>query len=89
MYMYLICAMSLAYMCGWLDAKAPTQFDINHCTRVEMVERCNEVGLTAESTELAIKFFIDKQPIWEVTKDLNIEYDSANTRKKRIKRRLL
>ena len=34
MYMYLICAMSLAYMCGWLDAKAPTQFDINHCNRL-------------------------------------------------------
>lgn len=53
-----------------------------------MLERCKEIGLNAENTELAVKFFVDKIPIWEIAKSLNIEYDSANMRKKRLKKKL-
>lgn len=72
------------------EAKAEEDkvFNIENCTREEMLERCKEIGLNAENTELAVKFFVDKIPIWEIAKSLNIEYDSANMRKKRLKKKL-
>ena len=54
-----------------------------------MINRCREIGLNAENTELALKFFVERISLWEIAKDLNIEYDSANMRKKRLKKKLL
>lgn len=71
------------------DLSKPKPFSIENCTRAEMIDRCREIGLNAENTELALKFFVERISLWEIAKDLNIEYDSANMRKKRLKKKLL
>lgn len=71
------------------DLSKPKPFNIENCTRDEMITHCREIGLNAENTELALKFFVERISLWEVAKDLNIEYDSANMRKKRLKKKLL
>lgn len=71
------------------DLSKPKPFSIENCTRDEMINRCREIGLNAENTELALKFFVERISLWEIAKDLNIEYDSANMRKKRLKKKLL
>lgn len=71
------------------DLSKPKPFSVENCTRDEMIDRCREIGLNAENTELALKFFVERISLWEIAKDLNIEYDSANMRKKRLKKKLL
>ena len=71
------------------ELSTPKPFNIENCTREEMIDRCREIGLNAENTELALKFFVERISLWEIAKDLNIEYDSANMRKKRLKKKLL
>jgi hypothetical protein len=73
----------------WTTYQSQSLLALKNCTRDEMIDRCREIGLNAENTELALKFFVERISLWEIAKDLNIEYDSANMRKKRLKKKLL
>ena len=69
-----------------LTIKKP--FDIETCTRDELVERCLELRFSQRNIELAIEFFINKTPQRLIADKLCIDEKSVTTRKKRMKLKL-
>lgn len=63
-------------------------FNVDTCTRAELLTRCREVGLSEENTELAIEFFIKKTKQSEIANLLCIEEHAVSTRKLRLKKKL-
>ena len=73
-----------------LKEQAVKTFNISTCTREELIERCREKGLSSNSTQIAISYFIDKdKSIYDIANEYGIEYDSARIRIRRIKQKLL
>ncbi len=65
-------------------------FDVSTCTREEMIARCRKVGLSKDSTDIAIAYFVEKSmSLWDIAEKYNIEYDSAKLRVIRIKKKLI
>lgn len=64
------------------------EFDVDNCTREAMEARCKEIGLNEKNTQLAIRFFVERTSLWKIAEELDIEYDSVNKRKKRLKSKL-
>ena len=65
-------------------------FDLNTCTKEELLDRCRTKGLSSNSTKIAISYFIDKdKSIYDIANEYGIEYDSARIRIRRIKQKLL
>lgn len=63
-------------------------FNVDTCTRAELLTRCREIGLSEENTELAIEFFIKKTKQSEIANLLCIEEHAVSTRKLRLKKKL-
>ena len=63
-------------------------FDVNTCTEEELRERCADIHLSQENTELAVEFFIRKTKQSVIADRLCIDEKSVTTRKKRLKQKL-
>lgn len=63
-------------------------FNVETCTEAELIERCKEIHLSQENTELAIEFFIKKTKQSEIAERLCINEKSVQIRKKRLKVKL-
>lgn len=64
-------------------------FDLKTCTREELLDRCKQLNISPQSTQIAISYFIDKnKSIYDIANEYGIEYDSARIRIKRIKKKL-
>lgn len=63
-------------------------FDVDLCTKEELINRCAELNFSKENTELAIKFFIKKTKQSDIADELCIDEKSAQTRKRRLKQKL-
>lgn len=64
------------------------KFDVETCTEEQLFERCREVGLSQENTELAFEFFVTKTKQSVIADKLCINEKSVQTRKKRLKQKL-
>lgn len=65
-----------------------SRFSTDSCTIEQLLERCREIGLSEENTELAIEFFIKKTKQSEIANLLCIEEHAVSTRKLRLKKKL-
>lgn len=63
-------------------------FDVDLCTKEELVARCEELNLSKETTALAIKLFIEKTKQSVLADELCIEEKSVQTQKRRLKNKL-
>jgi hypothetical protein len=63
-------------------------FNVDTCTRAELLTRCREIGLSEENTELAVEFFITKTKQSEIADLLCINEKSVQIRKKRLRQKL-
>lgn len=63
-------------------------FNTETCTKEELIARCNELRLSKDTIELAIKFFIDKTKQSEISNELCIDEKSVQMRKRRLKQKL-
>lgn len=63
-------------------------FNVDTCTRAELLTRCREIGLSEENTELAIEFFVTKTKQREIADRLCINEKSVQIRKKRLRQKL-
>lgn len=69
-------------------------FDIENCTKEELVELCNKLGYNKDKRELSIMFFIDKlsnKQVWEIlcNTQRNVEWDTVKKYRYRIKKELI
>lgn len=64
------------------------EFDVETCTEEQLFERCREIGLSQENTELAFEFFVKKTKQSVIADELCINEKSVQTRKKRLKQKL-
>jgi hypothetical protein len=63
-------------------------FSADNCTLEQLLERCQEIGISEENTNLAIEFFIKKTKQSEIAKLLCVEEHAVTTRKLRLKKKL-
>lgn len=63
-------------------------FDVSTCTEAELINRCKQIRLSEENTNLAIDFFIKKIKQSEIAERLCIDEKSVQTRKTRLKAKL-
>lgn len=63
-------------------------FDVDLCTKEELINRCAELNFSKENTELAVKFFIEKTKQSEIADELCIDEKSVQERKRRLKQKL-
>ena len=63
-------------------------FDVDFCTKEELINRCAELNFSKENTELAIKFFIEKTKQSLIADELCIDEKSVQERKRRLKQKL-
>lgn len=63
-------------------------FDVDLCTKDELISRCKELNLSEENTELALKFFIEKTKQSIIADELCIDEKSVQERKRRLKQKL-
>lgn len=64
------------------------KFDVNNCTEQELRERCRELNLSKENTELAVELFINKTKQSILANRLCIDEYSITMRKMRLKDKL-
>lgn len=67
---------------------APKPFNIDTCTESELLERCQELRLSEENTELAVDFFIRKTKQSVIADRLCVDETSIARRKLRLKQKL-
>ena len=79
----------------YVDAKKELEeidhkpFDLKTCTKEELIQRCKELNISSQSTQIAVAYFIDKnKSIYDIARENCIEYESARKRIQRIKRKL-
>lgn len=66
----------------------PKPFSVETCTESELIERCKELHLSEENTNLAIEFFIKKTNQSIIADRLCINKQSIKNRKLRLKEKL-
>ncbi len=71
-----------------LTIKKPKPFDVDTCTESELLERCAELKLSQENTELAVEFFIKKTRQKIIADRLCVSIKAVKTRKQRLKEKL-
>lgn len=64
------------------------EFNTETCTESELIDRCKELRLSEENTQLAIEFFIKKTKQSEIAESLCVEEHAVSTRKLRLKKKL-
>jgi hypothetical protein len=65
-----------------------SRFSTDNCTLEQLLERCREIGLSEENTNLAIELFIKKTKQSEIAELLCVEEHAVSTRKLRLKKKL-
>lgn len=70
------------------EIEEKNKFNCETCTEAELKARCRELGMSEESTLLAIEFFIRKTPYRDLAKKYFIEIDSINKKRQRMKNKL-
>lgn len=65
-----------------------TPFSVDSCTEKELLDRCAELKLSEENTNLAVHFFIKKTKQSVIADELCIEEHSVAVRKRRLKKKL-
>jgi hypothetical protein len=63
-------------------------FNTDTCTREELIARCQELKLSKDNTEIAIKLFIDKTKQSIIADELCVDEKSVQMRKRRLKIKL-
>ena len=63
-------------------------FNVDTCTRAELLTRCREVGLSEENTELAVEFFITKTKQRIIADRLCVTEEAVHKRKLRLRKKL-
>jgi hypothetical protein len=63
-------------------------FNVDTCTRAELLTRCREVGLSEENTELSVEFFITKTKQRIIADRLCVTEDAVHKRKLRLRKKL-
>lgn len=63
-------------------------FSVDNCTESELLDRCYELKLSEENTNLAVHFFIKKTKQSVIAEQLCIDEHSVAVRKRRLKVRL-
>ena len=71
-----------------IELTKPKPFNVDTCTESELIERCQELHLSQENTELAVDFFIHKTKQSEIADRLFIDEKSVTMRKQRLKQKL-
>lgn len=66
----------------------PRPFNVDTCTEAELLNRCRELKLSQENTELAVEFFIKKTKHSELADRLCITEHGVAERKQRLKHKL-
>ena len=64
------------------------QFDADNCTRDELIERCRNLKLSANDTDLAVKLFMREKKQIEIAKELCVEERSIQQKKRRLRQKL-
>ena len=64
------------------------EFDVNNCTREELINRCIDLKFSAEDIDLAVKLFMREKKQVEIAKELCIEERSVQQKKRRLKQKL-
>lgn len=64
-------------------------FDIDNCSKDELILRCKEIRLSSHNTDLAIAFFIDKTKQSILAERLCIDEKSVAQQKFRLKQKLI
>lgn len=64
------------------------KFDVEDCTKEDLIKRCKDLHFSKSKTELAVAFFIDKQKQSELAELLCIDEKSIQQRKRRMKLKL-
>lgn len=64
------------------------QFNVDTCSRDELIARCRQLGMSEQNTEIAIEFFIKKVPRKALAEKYFIEPESVKSKKKRMKEKL-
>lgn len=72
---------------AYAEITAPKPFNVNTCTGV-LLERCKELRLSQENTELAVEFFIRKTKQSVIADKLCVDEMSVARRKLRLKQKL-
>lgn len=65
-----------------------SRFNTDNCTLERLLDRCREIGLSEENTNLAIEFFIKKTKQSDIADKLFINEKSVQMRKQRLKEKL-
>lgn len=80
------------YQCDYYERKASENkrrtFNVDTCTESELIQRCKDLHLSEENTNLAIEFFIRKTKQSVIADKLCINEKSVQIRKKRLKQKL-
>lgn len=63
-------------------------FNVDTCTRAELLTRCREIGLSEENTELAVEFFIKRTKQRIIADRLCVTEESVHKRKLRLRKKL-
>lgn len=63
-------------------------FNVDTCTRAELLTRCREIGLSEENTELAVEFFIAKTKQRIIADRLCVTEEAVHKRKLRLRKKL-
>lgn len=66
----------------------PKPFSVDNCTQEELLQRCRELHLSEDNTNLAIEFFIKKTKQSVLADKLSIDELSISRRKHRLKQKL-
>ena len=64
------------------------EFDVDNCPREELINRCAELRLSPEDTELAVKLFMRDSKQLEIANELCIEERSVQQKKRRLRQKL-
>lgn len=63
-------------------------FNVDTCTRAELLTRCREIGLSEENTKLAVEFFITKTKQRIIADRLCVTEEAVHKRKLRLRKKL-
>lgn len=72
----------------YAELTAPKPFNVDTCTETELLERCKELRLSQDNTDLAVEFFIRKTKQSVIADRLCIDEYSVKVRKRRLKEKL-
>jgi len=64
------------------------EFNIDKCTKYELIKRCKEKGLSKHDIDIAIKMFYEKLDSKQLAAYLSIEVQSAKNKKYMLKKKL-